>query len=470
MNRDAQIPTREQLDALAALAMDSSDTDEDISPPHDSNEPSKETILRRTVSNRLAHAIPTHLSPLPPPQRTTIAEDKDGSDLFIDDDEDDFDSDSDDAFLFDTEKIFPYGFRLLSYNISCKANLDAEAKGFPKSIARAIYATGVDVAILTGIGSGTHKRDVVGEIMGLLGWGKDDPDHSVHYTTKGHRTKRVMECGAGVAVLSRFPIIEEIRWAFKTQSALPASARAVRLSINVDKSDGRAKRAIGKLARSQLMWIVGLNIESDTDQVHELQMRELTGHLDMLRGGIPIFVGGTLKMGKNASKSVLYRGMTSRLKCDLIDAAKESHKRKAMVEAFAGGDTPGPFRSPPKHTAPTTQRKQPAPTTPRKQAVPTTPQRFTSPTSTQSPAPGIAEHGLLHSAGLCTTPTRTSNGDESVTAGRPDKRQDFVFYKAHKLLRDMDLSCAVLDYQTLRKLRVKSTASDHLPVLLTWMI
>eukprot|EP00041_Stephanoeca_diplocostata_P009347 m.143683 g.143683 ORF g.143683 m.143683 type:complete len:206 (+) comp17702_c0_seq8:161-778(+) len=142
MNRDAQIPTREQLDALAALAMDSSDTDEDISPPHDSNEPSKETILRRTVSNRLAHAIPTHLSPLPPPQRTTIAEDKDGSDLFIDDDEDDFDSDSDDAFLFDTEKIFPYGFRLLSYNISCKANLDAEAKGFPKSIARAIYATG----------------------------------------------------------------------------------------------------------------------------------------------------------------------------------------------------------------------------------------------------------------------------------------------------------------------------------------
>eukprot|EP00041_Stephanoeca_diplocostata_P009348 m.143684 g.143684 ORF g.143684 m.143684 type:complete len:205 (+) comp17702_c0_seq8:1370-1984(+) len=81
-----------------------------------------------------------------------------------------------------------------------------------------------------------------------------------------------------------------------------------------------------------------------------------------------------------------------------------------------------------------------------------------------------AEHGLLHSAGLCTTPTRTSNGDESVTAGRPDKRQDFVFYKAHKLLRDMDLSCAVLDYQTLRKLRVKSTASDHLPVLLTWMI
>lgn len=52
--------------------------------------------------------------------------------------------------------------------------------------------------------------------------------------------------------------------------AMP-TARAVRLSINIDKSDGRTRRAMGRTARNQLMWIVGLNIEADTDQVFHAQ-------------------------------------------------------------------------------------------------------------------------------------------------------------------------------------------------------
>lgn len=62
---DDSIPTTTDsdlgdLDAMAALAMDSSDTDEDEAPSHPRDSGAEGRFMRRTDSNRLAHVLFVH--------------------------------------------------------------------------------------------------------------------------------------------------------------------------------------------------------------------------------------------------------------------------------------------------------------------------------------------------------------------------------------------------------------------------
>lgn len=215
------------------------------------------------------------------------------------------------SFAAGNKTSYPNNFSLLSHNVYMMSNTLYPNWGQSTRtdlIANADYVKGYDVVILNELFANEPSNNLLKKLQNqytyqtpVLGRSTDSWD-----ATKGSYSYTVVEDG-GVAVLSKWPIIEQVQYVYKDACGMEANSNKGFVYTKI-KKDGNFYHVIGTHMQST----ASLCTNGEAAAVRAKQMKELNAFI--MEKQIPkdevIYIGGDLNVMKNSNE---YSTMTDLL-------------------------------------------------------------------------------------------------------------------------------------------------------------